>query len=329
MAAIFSFPSSGTLPSMRAVFDPELEVLVRERRALHYRDRADPSTDRPAHVRAASGIARHGGRLAIVQDDTSFLAFLDGDEVHALPLPHSVSGARQFDDARGNKAHKLDLEACVALGDALIGLGSGSTRVRERILVLRDGAPRLVDASSLYAMLRVRTDFSGSELNLEGAALVDGRLRLFQRGNGAPSGGLEPIDATGDLEVEAFLAYLEGGPVPELRDVLRWDLGSIGDVRLGFTDATAHDGRVYFLAAAEASPDAVRDGPCAGVALGVVEPRGARMARLRLEHGGDFALKAEGLAFDGPRGGLLVVDRDDPSSPAELYRFDLVGPWTR
>src|SRR5689334_373820 len=147
---------------MRAVFDPELQVVVRERRALHYRDGADPSIDRPAHVRSASGVVRQGGRLAIVQDDTSFLALVDGDDVHALPLPHSFEGARQFDDGRGNKKHKLDLEACVMVGDALIGFGSGSTRARERILVVREGAPRLVDASSLYAMLRARADFSGS-----------------------------------------------------------------------------------------------------------------------------------------------------------------------
>jgi hypothetical protein len=308
---------------MRAVFDPELDVVVRERRALRYRDGADASIDRPAHVRAASGIASHRGRLAIVQDDTSFLALLDGDEVHALPLPHSVSGARQFDDGRGNKKHKLDLEACVVIGDTLIGFGSGSSRARERILVVRDGAPTLVDASSLYAMLRGRTDFSGSELNIEGATLVSDRLRLFQRGNGAPRGDLQPIDATGELEVDAFLSYLEGGPLPDLHDVIGWDLGTIGGVRLGFTDATTHEGRVYFLAAAEASPDAVRDGPCAGVVLGVLEEGGARIAAIR-----DFDLKAEGLAFDGLRSGVLVVDRDDPASPAELCRFELHGPWT-
>lgn len=313
---------------MRAVFDPELDVVVRERRALHYREGADPTIDRPAHVRAASGVARLGGRLAIVQDDASFLAYVDGNDVVALPLPHSVDGARQFDDSRGNKKHKLDLEACVMLGDTLIGFGSGSSRVRERILVVRDGAPRLVDASSLYAMLRERTDFSGSELNIEGAALISGRLRLFQRGNGAPVGDLQPIDATGEVEVDAFLAYLEGGAVPLLHDVIRWDLGAVAGVRLGFTDATTHEGRVYFLAAAEASPDAVRDGPCSGVALGVIEPGGARMARIRLEDR-SFDLKAEGLAFDEPRRGVLVVDRDDPASPAELCRFELLGPWTR
>jgi hypothetical protein len=313
---------------MRAVFDPDLEVVIRSRRQLLYRAGADPSVDRPAHVRAASGVARWGARLAIVQDDTSILALVEGEEVHALPLPHEVEGARQFDDVRGNKKHKLDLEACVTLGDTLIGFGSGSSPARERLLVLRGNQPRIVDASSLYAMLRARVDFSGSELNVEGATRVGDRVRLFQRGNGAPRGDLRPVDATGELSIDALLAFVDGGPTPELQRVVRWDLGVLpspeGPVRLGFTDATTHEGAVFFLAAAEASPDAVRDGPCAGVALGIIDPDGARMARIR-----DFDLKAEGLAFDGPREGVLVVDRDDPAAPAELCRFDLIGPWLR
>ncbi|MGZ3477188.1 MAG: hypothetical protein ACXWUG_26785, partial [Polyangiales bacterium] len=71
---------------MRAVFDPDLEVVIRGRRELRYGLGADPSIDRPAHVRAASAVVRMGTRLAIVQDDASFLALVDGerdgDEVH-------------------------------------------------------------------------------------------------------------------------------------------------------------------------------------------------------------------------------------------------------
>ncbi|MGZ5967381.1 MAG: DUF6929 family protein [Polyangiales bacterium] len=311
---------------MRAVFDPDLEVVIRGRRELRYGLGADPSIDRPAHVRAASAVVRMGTRLAIVQDDASFLALVDGErdggEVHALPLPHHEGGLRQFDDLRGNKKHKLDLEACTLVGDSLIAFGSGSSPARERLAIMRKNELRIFDASSLYASLRAQVDFSGSELNVEGATCVGAHVRLFQRGNGAPRGELSPVDATVDIPADALLAFVDGGPTPLLSNVTRWDLGSIDGVRLGFTDATTHDGRVFFLAAAEDSPDAVRDGPCLGVALGVIEPGGARMARIR-----DFDLKAEGLAFHSANEGVLVVDRDEPEAPAELCRFELLGRW--
>ena len=71
-------------------------------------------------------------------------------------------GERLFDERRGNKGRKLDLEAGFVLarpdGERLIGLGSGSSPRRERILVVRRAAGsfdvRSVDAHALYASLR-------------------------------------------------------------------------------------------------------------------------------------------------------------------------------
>ena len=44
------------------------------------------------------------------------------------------------------------------------------------------------------------------------------------------------------------------------RDVVRYELGVIDGIPLGFTDATALGDAVLFSAAAEDSPDATRDG---------------------------------------------------------------------
>ncbi len=89
--------------------------------------------------------------------------------------------------ARRDLTLKMDLEACALLPDGrLIALGSGSTAARERIVVVTpDDGVRVVEGAATYAQLRARGDSSGSELNLEGAVVVDGVLRLFQRGNGA------------------------------------------------------------------------------------------------------------------------------------------------
>lgn len=316
--------------------DPRLRAAVTGRRSLRYAAGADPADDRPGHVRAASAVAWLGGRLAIVQDDAAFVALLNPREgrVDAVALPVD-DGVRLFDERRGNKARKLDLEACVAVDGELIAFGSGSSPARERIVrVRRDGRVEVVDGSAFYARLRARPDFAGSELNVEGAVLDRGRLRLFQRGNGAPRDGLEPVDAIGDVDAAALWAWFDGGTAPSLDDVTPVTLGSIGGVRLTFTDAALAPEGIRFLAAAEDSPDAVRDGPVAGVAVGTLPVAGGPPAEIRwtpiLDSAAEPLLdKAEGLVLDpaDPRRGWVVVDRDDPDAPAELLELAFSGPW--
>jgi hypothetical protein len=328
--------------------DPAIRVVVVTRRPLWYAEGAAPALDRPFHVRAGSGLAwldvpGAGPRLVVAQDDASFLGVLDPEpgEVCALTLDHVDRGMRQFDAARGNKKRKLDLEACCTIqrgGQALVlAFGSGSLPARERVVVVEPGKrPRIVDASALYAALRACTTFAGSELNVEGAAVIGDSLRLFQRGNGAPRGGLRPTDATCDLDLEALLAYLDDPalPPPVPRSPVEWDLGSIRGCRLTFTDACAGRGGVAFLAAAEASPDAVEDGEVVGVALGWI-PEGegeARWGLVREPDGAPFLGKCEGLAWargapvaSGRIRAWAVVDRDDPDVPSELCALEIEG----
>jgi hypothetical protein len=313
-----------------------LEARVIATRALHYTSGSFPSEDRPAHVRAGSALGWMGGRIAVIQDDANFVAFVDAEsgEVDALALSAGEGGNRCFDDARGNKAHKLDLEACIVHGSRLIAFGSGSTARRERLVVVDrlERRAELIDVGALYAALRARADFAGSELNIEGAALLDGdRVVLLQRGNGAPRGELLPIDATVELSLDALVGFVDRGgrgTPPALGTVTQFDLGAIDGVRLTFTDAAARGNDLVFLAAAEASPDAVRDGPVAGVALGVVDGAGtARWTRVRAMDGSWFAAKAEGLLFDRVRAdrAFAVVDADDPERATELVVLELRG----
>lgn len=338
---------SAASPSARrpvvAQEDPRLAARCVERHVLLYRTGADEALDRPGYVRAASSIVRLGNLLAVVQDDANFIALLDPDarEVMAVVLPAGHAGRRQFDDRRGTKRFKLDLEACTIIegpiGPRLLAFGSGSTPAREHIVAVDDPAGAapviaVIDAARLYAGLRAATEFSGSELNIEGATVVGDVVRLFQRGNGAPRGTLRPVDASCDLGLAQLNAYLAD---PELEPpgptgITTYELGSVGGCRLSFTDATRVPGGLLYAASAEASFDAVSDGPVAGSALGVLPEHGPpRWALLRDADGSLFGGKVEGVTLDGddPRKVYAVVDSDDPALPGELCIVRLEGPW--
>lgn len=286
-------------------------------------------------------MAWFGGKLAIVQDDALFVAFvstlLPGGEgakrvVSAAALARGEGGVRLFDEGRGNKRHKFDLEACVVVPidgiETLVALGSGSLLARERIVLVRaEGPVAVVDARALYASLRARPEFAGIELNIEGAAVVRDSLVLASRGNGVSSAEVSAVDAIGRLDLTSFVAFLRAGgqgAVPELNDVSRFDLGQVGGARLTFTDLAYDEPRerLLYVACAEASPDAVRDGPVSGVALGVLDDQ-PRYGLVVDENGALLTDKIEGFVPDAGREGrfLAVVDVDDPSRPAELLEL--------
>ena len=169
-------------------------------------------------------------------------------------------------------------------------------------------------------------------MNVEGALHLGDRVRLFGRGNGAASGAARPVNATCDLAWSGLLAHLrdpDHAPPPGPRDVVRYELGVIDGIPLGFTDATALGDAVLFSAAAEDSPDATRDGRVAGSAVGVIAADGrARWAPLTDPDGRTFDGKVEGLLAAGDGVTLfVVVDADDPDAPSELCTVELHGGW--
>jgi hypothetical protein len=311
--------------TIRARLDPALSARVVRSVPLLYAEGADASLDRPAHVRSASGLARVAGCIAAVQDDANFVAVIDPETglARAVTLPAGEGGVRQFDDLRGNKRFKLDLECCVPVDDGgeremLLAFGSGSLPARERIVLVRgvdsdDPQAEVIDASALYAAFHACREFSGSELNVEGAAVLGGTLRLFNRGNGAPKGELRPVNASCDLDLASVLH----GSVPPLRNVVQYELGDVGGLPLTLTDAeTLGGGAILYAAAAEDSPDATRDGPVAGCALGIIEGDVARYCVVEGNPG-----KIEGILPLSPDRLLAVVDPDDPRVPSTLLEL--------
>lgn len=303
-----------------ARIDRALGVRIAGTRLLRYTAPSAPADDRPVHVRAASGLAYVAGRLVVIQDDAAFIATVAGDSVAAIALPRGPGGRRRFELACGNKHDKLDLESCVAVEGALWAFGSGSSAVRERIAVVDERA-RVVDAAPLFRRMREQLD---GDVNIEGAAAVRDELWLFHRGNTGPR---DRGPATLRFDRAEVASWLGGrAALPEVRGSTQFELGAIDGVRYGFTDAVAVAGRVFYLAAAEASPDAIADGRVLGCQLGVIDDAGVRATELARD---GHAIKAEGLAFDpaDPRRAWIVLDPDDVDRPAELCELALTGPW--
>jgi hypothetical protein len=319
---------------------PAFTARILRRVPIAYEDAAGVD-DRPAFVRAASGIAFIDEEtIAVVQDDAAFVAIgRPAAPMRAIALP-AFEGRRQFSKALGNKRHKPDFESCLFRAGRVWAFGSGSgdesgrLPPREHIAMVdpRTGDARLFDASALYSMLRDDVTISGGELNIEGAALVEGSsgervLRLFQRGNGANP---NLSAATIDFEERAFFDWVNGGrpAPPTMSNIRRWSLGAHRGARLGFTDASAspRDASLsVFVASAELSPNAFDDGEVTGSFVGVMRNGDHQLAPLVDEQGVQPAIKAEGIELDPrvPGRAWVVLDLDDPERPSDLCEIAL------
>lgn len=337
-------PMRATLdPVVTARVDPALTATVGASTPLYYAAGPSERDDVPGHVRAGSALRWHGEQLVIVQDDVNALALRDGDgRTQRVLLPAGARGRRVFDDIRGNKEVKLDLEAAALLADGrLVAFGSGSNPHREN-LALRwpNGRVEQRHVPDFYEALRDELTFAGSELNVEGALVVGDELLLFQRGNGAARDGRRAVNAIGRVDLDEFVRWLDtGGATPRLTRITPVELGTLSGVALGFTDAAlAEDGRVAVIACAEDSADAVTDGPVLGCRFGWLTEGALRMTDVLTEDGSIAPLKLEGIerrsASTGTGEGRsrddlsefdVVADMDRPSEPARLVHLRVAG----
>jgi hypothetical protein len=224
------------------------------------------------------------------------------------------------------KRDKPDLEALTAMPPfdgapygGLLGLGSGSKPTRDRGFFWRlgadgalEGEPRTIDLKPLYEHLRGEIE----DLNVEGAAVLDGHFALFHRGNAGSS-----QNAIATLALERVLGSLRGDldlDPEELEEVATYDLGELDGVRLAFSDAAAlTDELVVFTASAEGGGSSYDDGSIHGSVVGTVDARG-KIRRLRTI---DRRWKVEGVhaAIDtGVLDFVFVCDQDSHDEPSPL-----------
>jgi hypothetical protein len=315
----------GAANARTARLDRGAQVRVVERAALRFSATVANAVG-TGWVRAGSALVRLGRRLALVQDDALWLAWLDVDgELRAESLATDPSEERLFHDKR----KKPDFEAAAVIPgvpERLLVFGSGGLASRERVAILSEGQDvRLVEATELYAGLRRELASVGAQLNIEGAFVDGTRMVLCSRGNGP---GADSTDATVELPLHELMTYLDAPhatSVPRIGQIERYQLGEIDGVSLTLTDAALHRGKRYYVAAAEASADAIADGPVHGVSLGVLS-EDPHYALIEDESGGLLREKVEGLTpVPDSDDWLAIVDADDVTKPSHLLRLRCHG----
>lgn len=275
------------------------------------------------HISAASGLVIAGDWFYIVADDEHHLVALRRRDAAsgALQLRRLVEGDVPTDPAARKRA-KRDLEALLHLpGDArepamLVAWGSGSRPQRDVAYAVQLDAEGALtgdlQAIDLAPLHRVLPEHAGT-LNIEAACVQDDALWLFSRANAG-----SPVNGCFRIDLQQAIDFLRAGggqhALPRV-DFSTLDLGCIGPVPLGITDATAlPEGGWLLSAVAEDTTNAYDDGRCLGSVLAVCGHDGAVAWRDRLE--GDP--KVEGIALDGSGVLWLTTDADDPAVASEL-----------
>lgn len=253
-------------------------------------------------VSAASGLVLKDGQFYIVADDDLSAVVVEQSDLTKGRTITLFSGALA-EEKKLRKKTKPDLESIVQLpsGD-LLCVPSGSEKNRGRGILIKAGTEEIkpVDFTQLFSELRK----TFSELNIEGAVMIDEWLRLFQRGNGKKQ-------QNGTVDVH--LAELLQGKI-KISFVKHYELGKQNGANLSFTDATVANNKIYFLAVAEDCESTYLDGEVKGSVLGTMDLKGKLLKLEAL----DLKSKPEGLCTDGENY-YFVTDDDDRSKPAFLY----------
>ena len=297
---------------------------------VHLRDlTVDPATHPRGqpHLSAASGLALAGPWLYLVSDDEQHIGILEAAGQPATPVElHRVLQGALPRDKGGRKKLKPDLEALAllpAMADhphgALLGLGSGSRRNRQRGWGVRldsggrpAGAAGAIELAGWYGPLHA----AFQDLNIEGAFVAGDRFHLLQRANKGSQANASIAFSLAQLH--DWLAGRRAAPPLPLH-IQQFELGSTDGVPYGITDGAAlPDGGWVFSAVAEDTADSYNDGACAGSAIGRVGSDG-HLRRLQPLAG---APKVEGIALCG-KCLLMVTDSDDPGVASQLLTVEL------
>lgn len=209
-------------------------------------------------VGAASGLSYENDRLFIVSDNSNYLYEY---HIESKTLNRHLLLDMDGQNEQVKKEQKLDIEAIAQRRGVyyLFPSGSGPNRIVQFAIDPNDFSSIVQhDVSNLYTSIRETFHISEEDFNIEGAIFHQDNLFLFNRGNG-------PNKMNGIIKV----IEKEGSPSLTFTPIT---LPRINGQIAGFTDATLVDGKIFYLAAAEAGDSNYYDGEVSGSQVGVIDP---------------------------------------------------------
>lgn len=263
-------------------------------------------------ISAASGLMKIDQQIFVVADDENFLGRYD--LVSQTGCSFRVFSGELPENKELRKKAKADIESIILVPNNkdLLLIPSGSTFTRDRGALIDVQGNFLQEVSFTLLYQNLHSHFP--ELNIEGGLIYDQQLFLFQRGNG-PKGQNALISLP-------WKDFLQNNCLKLKVQLI--ELGSLGQVKLTFTDATNFGKNFLFLAVAEDSASVYLDGKVSGAVLGILSPEGVVLAQKRL----GTRSKPEGISFcEASYSFYLVTDDDDRLRPAQLLLGELPLEW--
>ncbi|MDX5436276.1 MAG: hypothetical protein LPK03_03740 [Pontibacter sp.] len=288
-------------------------------------------------IPSASGLVRVQDAFYIVGDDSPFLFQLN--DSFALAQQHPIFDITGVVDGRIPKAVKPDLEAMTHFSygrdELLLLLGSGASAARNKgyLVNLTDRMKvQELNMSRFYTFLKkvLRLESEGM-LNLEGLAMDNVYTYLLQRPLGTGANVLLRFDTS------AFKDFVLGyGGVPAVA-VYHFELPQLGQRRASFSGAYSFQGKLFFTASVEDTPNAIDDGEVLGSFIGLIDlrtlpyatdavnPLSVPAVGLRKPDGSLYTGKAESLVvMEGEEEAYrVIIVSDDDKGHSELLEVQL------
>lgn len=279
----------------------------------------DPITKAPGFISAASGLIKVQNRYYLVSDNASSLfSFTEGESTLSsyklMEIVYSDNDKKKIEKADFESLTHLTVEQWPPYGAIVTWPSASNTKRMKAVTVpfTADGKldkPIVSDISPLAHRLLPHA----KDLNMEGLLVMGKKVHIFQRGNYKDS-------KNGIAEIP-FPDFIQGLKTGEWTGKIGFEsvkLGSLGGVKLGFSDAVYTPYGLLVLATAEDTSASVGDGQIMGTVL-------ARVIGKKSEILGKFEPrnKLEGISIQETTDGLevfVVEDADSTEKPSQLFK---------
>lgn len=289
------------------------------------------------NIPSASALEHVQGSFYVLGDDSPYLYRLNGK--YELVQRYALFDTTGFENGRIPKDKKPDLESMTLFtygrDNMLLLLGSGATSAREKgyLVNLTDRMQvQELNLSSFYTFLRQVLQLQQEgELNLEGLAMDKVYTYLLQR----PAG--TGVNVLLRFDTDAFKDFILGHrPMPAVA-LYYFTLPQLAGLPSGFSGAYALEGRLFFTASVEDTPNAIDDGQVHGSFVGLLDLRALPAAsdaanplqvlvvQLLGEDGTAYVGKAESLVVLPGEEKMykVIVVSDDDKGHSELLELAL------